>query len=219
MRTVLVACWTVKGGAGATAVAAGLAAAQAQLLHHDVVLVDLAGDQPLLHGLPPSSSAGLRGWTRAGPAVPDDALGRLEEPIDDRRRLLPAGEEAWRDERAVALADALAEDGRVVVADVGREVEVPVGASVVAAADRSILVVRACPLSMRAVASLPAVPDAVVVVRDRRRSLGWREVADRCGAPVVAEIEVDPAIGASVDAGETVRPFPRRFLLALAGVA
>ncbi|HRW39862.1 MAG: hypothetical protein KDB04_14665 [Acidimicrobiales bacterium] len=219
MRTVLVACWTVKGGAGATVVAAGMAAAQAQLLRHDVLLVDLAGDQPLLHGLPPSSSAGLRGWTRAGPAVPVDALGRLEEPVDERRRLLPAGEGAWCDDRAHALAATLAGDERIVVADVGQEVGRPVGASLVAAAERSILVVRACPLSMRALAELPAVPDAVVVVRDRRRALGWRGVANRCGAPVVAEIEVDPAIGASVDAGETKRPFPRRFLLALGGAA
>ncbi len=216
---MLVACWSVKGGVGVTTVAAGIAAAAARGPAVGVVIVDLAGDQPLVHGLPPTVSAGLRGWTRAGAGVPADALERLEEAIDDERTLLPAGTGAWDDRRADALASALARDPRVVVADVGRTVAEPVGRAVVAAAERSVLVVRACPLSLRAVAELPLPPDAVVVVRDHRRAVRWEDVADRCGAPVVAELDVDPAVGAAIDAGLRTRALPHRFLQALRGVA
>ena len=216
---MLVACWSVKGGVGATVVAAGIAAAQAALERREALLADLGGDQPLVHGLAPSSSAGLRGWTRAGPGVPPDGLALLEEPIDEHRRLLPSGLGRWDPSRAEALAQALDEDDRVVVVDVGVAVDAPVGAAIVEAAERSVLVVRACPLSMRAVGSLPADPDVVVVVRDRNRALSWREIADGCGAPVAAELDVDPAVGAAIDAGLLVRPFPHRFVRALRGVA
>jgi hypothetical protein len=216
---MLVACWSVKGGVGTTTVAAGIAAAQAQVPGREVLVVDLGGDQPLLHGLAPTASAGLRGWTRAGGEVPPDALVRLEEPIDEHRRLLPAGIGDWALDRVPSLVASLALDERVVVADLGRLGGDPAGRALVGAAERSILVVRACPLSLRAVATLPEAPDAVIVVRDHRRALRWDEVADRCGAPVVAELDVDPMVGASVDAGLLARPFPRRFLGALAGIA
>lgn len=216
---MLVACWSVKGGVGATVVAAGIAAAQASLLRREVVVADLGDDQALVHGVAAVGAAGLRGWTRAGPSVPADALARLEEPIDERRSLLGAGSGPWDPGRAGALAAALAADERVVVADVGRSVLEPVGRAVVEAAERSVLVVRACPLSMRAVAELPVVPDAVVVVRDRNRSLGWREIGERCGAPVAAELDVDPGVGAAIDAGLVARPFPHRFVRALRELA
>lgn len=215
---MLVACWSVKGGVGVSTVVAGLAAASVERAPGSVLIADLCGDQALLHGVGPGGPSGLREWTRAGHDVPSDALERLEEAIDDGRRLVPSGTGRWDASRGGALAERLAADSRLVVADVARLVHHEVGRAVVEAAERSVLVVRACPLSMRAVADLPSRPDAVVVVRDPRRCLRWTEIAARCGAPVVAELDLDPSVGACADVGVVAKPLPRRFVRALDGV-
>jgi hypothetical protein len=216
---MLVACWSTKGGVGTTVVAAGIVAACAARRPDEVLLADLGGDQPVLHGVPASSMAGIAGWLRAGASVPDDALGRLEEPLGDAASLLSRGPGALEGARSGALAQALAADGRTVVADVGTAVADRVGGALVAGAQRSLLVVRACPLAVPSQVELPHAPDGVIVVRDHRRRLTWQEIAARCGAPVVAELDVDPAVGAAVDAGLLVRPLPRRFTAALGAVA
>ena len=84
---MLVACWSVKGGVGVSTVVAGLAAASVERAPGSVLIADLCGDQALLHGVGPGGPSGLREWTRAGHDVPSDALERLEEAIDDGRRL------------------------------------------------------------------------------------------------------------------------------------
>jgi hypothetical protein len=217
---MLVACWSAKGGVGVSVVAAGVVAAEEERGAASL-LVDLCGDQPRLHGRGDLGGAGVAGWLRAGPDVPDDALERLEAPLSMHRSLLVRGTGALEARRAVAFAEAVAavaSAGRRVIVDVGTAVDGAVGRAVVEAADRSVLVLRACPLAMPDDEGLVAAPDAVVVVRDRRRALGWREIGERVGAPVVAELDVDPAVGASVDAGLLARPLPRRFLAALSAI-
>ena len=81
-----------------------------------------------------------------------------------------------------------------------------------------MLVLRACPVELRRVERLSVRPTEVVVVRDRRRSVTWRDLADAAGAPVVAELEIDPAVAAAVDAGLAQRPLPRAFLRVLDGI-
>ncbi len=105
------------------------------------------------------------------------------------------------------------------VIDVGQVVVDPFRRAVAGAARTSLLVTRACPLAQRRVGELPVRPTGVVVVRDHRRSVSWQSVAAACVAPVVAELDVDPAVGAAVDAGLANRPLPRSFLRALAAVA
>jgi hypothetical protein len=58
----------------------------------------------------------------------------------------------------------------------------------------------------------------VIVVRHRRRTVRWPEIAEASGAPVVAELEIDPAVAAAVDAGLAHRPLPRRYLRVLDGI-
>lgn len=215
---MLVACWSTKGGVGVSVVVAGIAAAEEARRAAPSLVVDLCGDQPRLHGLGAVEGAGIAGWLRAGAAVPADALARLEEPLSDLRSLLARGSGPLDASRMAALLDVLAGEERLVVVDVGRTVERDVGRMVVEAADRSLLVTRACPLALPADAGVLPVPDAIVVVRDLRRSLRWEQIAARFGAPVVAELDVDPAVGAAIDAGLLVRPLPRRFLAALGSV-
>jgi MinD-like ATPase involved in chromosome partitioning or flagellar assembly len=215
---MLVACWSSKGGVGVSVVVAGIAASEEARRGSPALIVDLCGDQPRLHGVGSSEGAGVAGWLRAGRAVPPDALERIEEPLTELRSLLARGAGPLDPSRVPALVEALAADGRLVVVDVGRAVQEEAGRVMVDAAERSVLVTRACPLALPADAGALPVPDAIVVVRDLRRSLRWEEIGARFGAPVLAELDVDPAVGASVDAGLLVRPLPRRFVAALAAV-
>lgn len=78
---MVTACWSLKGGSGTTVVAAGLALSIQRRIGRPVLLVDLAGDLPAALGLPEPTGPGVAEWLAAGPAVPPDALARLEEPV------------------------------------------------------------------------------------------------------------------------------------------
>ena len=53
--------------------------------------------------------------------------------------------------------------------------------------------------------SVDVAADAVVLVREQGRSLDARDVADVLGLPVLAEVDVDPALARAVDAGLLTR--------------
>ena len=74
---MFVICRSPKGGVGTSVVAAALALRHAQA-GHPTVLVDLAGDQPDLLGVAPSSSFGIGDWAERGDDVPVEALTALE---------------------------------------------------------------------------------------------------------------------------------------------
>lgn len=212
-------CWSVKGGAGVTVVAAGLAGARlGRAGTHEVLLVDLGGDLPLLFGAPEPSGPGLAEWSQAGRDVPPDALARLEVDLGLGLRLVPRGSGPFHADRAGLLHHLLQAEPRPVVVDVGELAVDPFRRALVMAAGRSLLVTRACPLALRRLGDLPVRPTGVVVVRDHRRAVTWQDVAAACVAPVVAELDVDPAVGAAVDAGLLHRPLPRSFLRALGAV-
>ena len=218
---MLLTCWSMKGGVGTSLVVAGVAAAAMAAPDGaplGVAVVDLCGDLPALYGIGPVESAGIAGWLRAGPQVPAGALRRLEVMTLGGIALVPRGVGEFAIERAPALADLLVADERTVVVDLGTHVGHPVGEALLEAADRTVLVTRACPLAQHRLAHVQRVPDGVVVVRDHRRSLRWPEISEAAGAPVLAELDVDPAVGAAVDAGLDRHPLPRRFVAALAGV-
>jgi len=205
---MLIACWSSKGGSGTTVVAASLALLIARRAPQGALLVDLAGDAPAALGLPEPEGPGLAGWLHAGADVPIDGLGRLEAPVDHGLALLPRGPGDLPPARAEVLAALLAGDARPVVVDCGAD---PTGASlaVAAGATRSVLVTRACFLSLRRALAAPLRPSEIVLLTEPGRSLGRADIEDCLGAPVVAEVAVDPAIARAVDAGLLASRLPR----------
>lgn len=205
---MFVACWSSKGGSGTTVVAASLALLLSARDPAGALLVDLAGDAPAALGMAEPNGPGLAGWLAAGPDVPADALSRLEEPAQRGLSLLPRGLGELRPERAEVLTSLLAADPRPVVADCGAD---PSGAAlaVAAGATRCVLVTRACFLSLRRALSAPLRPSEVVLLTEPGRSLTRVDVEDCVGAPVVAEVSVDPAVARAVDAGLLASRLPR----------
>jgi hypothetical protein len=217
---VLVACWSVKGGAGATVIAASLAlvlSRRGSAGGPGVLLADLAGDVPAVLGLPEPDSPGLAGWLDAGTDVPVDALARLEVGAAPQLGILPRGAGELRAERATVLASLLDGGPRTVVADCGRPG--PVESIVVHRARRSILVIRPCYLALRRAMASPIRPTEVVLVHESGRHISRDDVQQALGAPIVAEVDVDPAVARAVDAGLLTARLPRPLERSLRDVA
>jgi MinD-like ATPase involved in chromosome partitioning or flagellar assembly len=213
---MLVSCWSAKGGSGTTVVAAALASVL-ERRNEGALLVDAAGDLPAVLGVPEPDGPGLTEWLAAGPAVPADALARLEVPVRPGLRLVPRGSMPLaHPERAEVLAAVLASDGRAVVVDVGTVPATP-GAGVAgevarvlaASATRSLLVTRGCYLSVRRAGLVPVHPSGVVLLAERGRALGRVEVEHALGAPVLAEVPVEPEVARAADSGLLGRRVPR----------
>ena len=214
---MLVACWSAKGGAGTTVIAASLSLLLARRAG-GAVLADLGGDAPAALGLPEPGGPGLAGWLAAGAEVPADALSRLEVDAGRDLALLPRGEGELRAERGDVLGALLAADGRPVVADCGAD---PDGAclALAAGAARSVLVTRPCFLALRRAMTAPLRPSEVVLVSEPGRALHRADVEDVVGAPVVAEVPLDPVVARAVDAGLLAARLPRSLERHLADAA
>ncbi len=219
---MFLALWSVKGGSGVTATAIGLAVRHAAE-GEQVLLVDLCGDLPAALGLA-EPAVGISEWIAADAET--SALRRLEVATSvPAVRLLPLGsaEETADVHRRALFASALAEERRTVVVDVGNLHAHPARGglreAVIADADRSLLVTRACYLSMRRVVRHDHAPDGVVVVREHGRALDAGDIERLIGAPVVAQIDIDPAVARLVDAGLLVNRAPRTFTKPLGRVA
>ncbi len=222
---MLVTCWSVKGGSGTTVVAACLALAAARRPTDDTLLVDLAGDLPAALGVDGSTGPGVHEWLAAtGEPEASEAtctlgapgtLAELAVPIDDGLALLCRGEPDGRpvSPRATeALIARLHADGRTVIVDAGTVASGdpnPWGTAFVQAADRSLLVTRACYLGLRHLARSDLRPDGAVLVAEPGRSLGAADVAAVAGAPVVAEIRCEPQLARLVDAGLLQQRIPK----------
>lgn len=191
--TGVTTCWSAKGGSGTTVVTAALGLT----LEPPVLLVDLAGDLPGALGLGDPGGPGAHDWLRSDAAADD--LGHLAVDVVPGVELIPAGAvPVLRDHvRWTDLVDALAAEHRTVLVDAGT------GQPPAAFRDagRSLLVTRACYLSLRRAATLDHRPTGVVLVVEHGRALGVRDVEAAVGAPVVAEIAIDPLIARAVDAG------------------
>lgn len=205
---MLVACWSSKGGAGTTVVAAALALLFARRAEGGALLVDLAGDVPAALGLPEIDGPGVAGWLAAGADVPPDALARLEGPAGAGLALLGRGVGPLDPSRGDVLAALLAGDDRPVVIDCGTDPR-GVALDLAASATRSILVTRPCFMSLRRALSLPLRPSEVVLLTEPGRCLTRRDVEDCLGAPVSAEVAVDPQVARAVDAGLLATRLPR----------
>jgi hypothetical protein len=227
---MLIACWSAKGGAGTTVVAAGLALVLAQTRDEGALVADLAGDVPAVLGRPEPDGPGLSEWLATGPDVPPDGLARLELAVAPGLWLLPRGRGPlhWSD-RAEVLAAILASDARDVVVDCGR-LEPPRGGPpddgqrevvqvMAASAGQSLLVTRSCYLALRRVLAVPVQPSGVVLVKEPGRSLTAADIEDVVGAPVVAEVAVDASVARAVDAGLLAQRVPRGLARALVHAA
>jgi hypothetical protein len=109
--------------------------------------------------------------------------------------------------RSAALVAALAALGRHVVVDAG-----PLGVAscsgatgaaleVLATSGTSVLVTRACYLSLRRALRSTVPVDGAILLADAGRALDRRDVHQVLGVPVLAVVEADPALARSVDAG------------------
>ncbi|MEO6987176.1 MAG: hypothetical protein ABI239_00835 [Aquihabitans sp.] len=205
---MLIACWSVKGGVGTTAVAAAIAVSAAH--HGPVLAVDLAGDLPGCLGVAESVGPGVSEWLAAGAEVPPDALHRMQDPVAVNLSLLARGRGPQPAHRARALVQLLAATGGTVVVDCGRlDGDHPVAVTVAAEADRSLLVTRLCFLGLRRAAQAPLRPSGVVVIREPGRALTVADAERTIGAPVVADVMIDPAVGRAIDAGLLTSRLPR----------
>ena len=220
---LLVSCWSAKGGSGATTVAIALATVLSHRNSQGALLADFGGDVPIALGVPLPTGPGLTDWVAAGPAVPADALARLEVPVRPGLRLLARGRlTLGAPERVEVLAALLAGDARTVVADVGLVTAragdggPAEGARILAtSATHSLLVTRSCYLSLRRAQALPLRPSGIVLLRENGRNLGRPEVEDMIGAPVIAEVDVEDAVSRAVDTGSLGRRVPRALQKAL----
>lgn len=209
---MLITCWSVKGGVGTTVVSVALATTLARVhaLEGGALLVDLGGDAPATLGLPDPRDPGLTGWTAAGADVAADALARLELSVGPHLALLPrGGGPPGPAARHEVLARLLAADDRPVVVDAGVVGPDSPALPLVAEATRSLLVTRACYLGLRRAIDLPVRPSGVVLLREPGRTMGREDVEHVVGAPIVADIPVDPSVARAVDAGVLARRIPR----------
>jgi MinD-like ATPase involved in chromosome partitioning or flagellar assembly len=218
---MLTACWSVKGGSGTTVVAAALLAGAATA-GRQVIGADFAGDLALALGLPEPAGPGVCDWLTAGPDVPKDALARIANETPHGIVLLPRGTTSARAEadagRRLAKAIRTVRPGAPVIADCGRVEYDSAIAAFVAAADRSLLVLRPCYLALQRANRAPR-PTAVVLVGEPQRRLTARDVEAVLGVPVVAEIAWHPHVAQAVDEGLLRKPLPRQLAHAVRVVA
>jgi hypothetical protein len=137
-------------------------------------------------------------------------LTHLECPVTSRVALLPTQTALDRSQypsrwRALAAYLERQRAERDVVVDAGTG-EPP--GPLVAVADRSLLVTRACYLSLRRALRIGVRPSGVVLVEEPGRALTGEDVEAALGAPVVATVLLDPKIARAIDSGLSVSRLP-----------
>lgn len=207
---MLVCCWSVKGGVGTSVVAAALAVIAANR-GQEALIVDLAGDQAALLGVQ-TGGPGLSDWMAAGDDVAVDALRRLEVAVTPNLALLSWGDDGrpTLDVERLSVALALTErPGRTSVVDLGVVAPGDPSRSIPAAAERSVLVTRACYLALHRARALAGAGDyQVVLVDEPGRALGRRDVAHALGVDDVERVAWEPAVARAVDAGTLTARLP-----------
>lgn len=194
---MLIVCRSVKGGAGTSVVAAALASLSSRT--SSTLLIDLAGDQPAIFGSV-TPVAGLADWLQSPHS---DSLLSTSIHIDDKLRILPTGDTALPHPQSSAwmeLTRHLVERSRAttVVVDLGSSIAPP---ALIDAADRVLLVVRPCYLTLRRAVTLGELADSVVVIDEEHRALRPRDVESVLGLPVVAVVKTNSMVSRRVDAG------------------
>lgn len=216
---MLYSIWTAKPGSGGSTTALALAGRLAAKSAREVLLVDLGGDQPAAVGLD-NPDTGLTDWLAAASAS-DEALRRVEVPIARSHvSLLPLGARCqWTVERAAMFHQLLHHESRPVVVDVGTVTEANSSCmsscmdalrNRFAADEVSLLVTRACYLSLRRAAALTTRPSGVVLIREKGRSLDAHDIEEVLGVAVQGEIDHHPSVARALDSGILARRCPAR---------
>ncbi len=86
------------------------------------------------------------------------------------------------------------------------------------AADQSIMVTRACYLSLRKAVKLPFRPTGIILVAEPNRALTRTDCERAVGAPVLATIAIDPDIARATDAGMLRTRVPKKTMRGLSHV-
>jgi hypothetical protein len=87
------------------------------------------------------------------------------------------------------------------------------------AAEQSLLVTRPCYMAIRRAQQSSLRPTGIVLVDEPGRALTSSDVEHALGAPVVAEVRLDPAVARAVDAGLLIARLPRSLLVSLRSAA
>ena len=218
------ALWSAKGGVGVTTTAVALATRLAESSRtgtRESLLIDLGGDLPAATGMP-DPSIGVTDWLAAGSGP--ESLSRLEVTVGGSVGLIGLGEvDDWSAERTALLAAILAADHRHVIGDIGvvGDGHAPIDelrSVLLQAAHSSLLVTRPCYLALRRAARSRIAADGIVLIREPGRSLDRSDVETLLSTPVIAEIDLDPAVARAVDAGLLARHAPRHLHRSLRGV-
>jgi hypothetical protein len=85
----------------------------------------------------------------------------------------------------------------------------------IARCDSSLLVIRNCYLAIRRSSAASVRPSGIVLVREAWRSFDRHDVERAIGVPVVAEVDVGPAIARTTDAGLLASRLPAQLDRAL----
>ncbi|HTN99664.1 MAG TPA: hypothetical protein VL068_03215 [Microthrixaceae bacterium] len=214
--------WSPKGGVGLSVTAAATAALYAKR-DGTAVLVHLCGDQPALLGLRDPKGPGVFDWL-ASEGASAESLNQLLVECPAGVELLPMGDATtWHSERGNVLGRALGSLSRTVIIDAGVQGWTPNSETVdqqdtssvsklrsdlvssLIDAGRSILVTSACYLALRRAVRMNLAESGLIVVSDPGRALNGRDVSSVLGHPLLAQIERDPAVSRSVDAGMFLR--------------
>ncbi len=217
---MIVACWAAKGGAGTSVVAAGLAVVASRTAINGALLVDLAGDAPLVLGLATEPEVGVHAWLASDSPVAVDGLARLEVRVNENLSILPAGRmRAGHAHRVDDLIQQWELDGRTVIVDCGTLNGLDGAATAIAkAVPTSLAVTRCCYLAVRRYRSLGVAASGGVVVCELGRALRPRDVTEIMGVPLAAEVKDDPQVGRLVDSGTFVSRLGGPFEKSLRGV-
>lgn len=205
--------WSVRGGAGVSVVAA-ISAIHAIRDDRDALLVDLDGGLPSILGIAHPEGPGIGEWSQAPSDLPVDALSHLEVPLLPGLSFLTRGAGPVAPDRVGLLAALLGSDPRTVIVDAGQLAAAPERADLARVAGASILVTAACPAALEHLAGSTSAPSGVVVVHRHVCHGGTAAVARAASAPILAELEHDPALARAVDLGLLGRRLPRRVVRA-----
>lgn len=195
---MLVLFWSAKGGSGVTVVAAASALLSAR--RRATVLVDLGGDSLAALGLADPPGPGVLDWLGAPNGTAEGLFGLAADATDTLRVIStgfgsgdPIDPDGWQ-----RLAVACSATTEAVLVDCGGRIPTAVFHE---AADRSLLVTRACFLALRRAARHRELASAAVLVSEPGRALGADDVVRALGVSVDAEVSWDPAVARAVDAG------------------
>ncbi len=199
-------CWSVIGGCGTTVTASALALLAAR--NAPTILIDLAGDVPATLGLVDSDGPGVTDWC----AAPyDDLLERFAVPVVDGLQVIRTG---TGDRPTAAMWERLSRTcsdmarSHTIVIDAGSSAPPAIAHE---RAAQSLLVVRACYLTLRRAVRCTGLATGAVVVSEPARALSTDDVERAVGVPVLADIAWDPSIARAVDAGLLSTRLPAAF--------